>query len=69
MVGFFAGLGVVAGLLAGTMAYLITYEEYRRHYVDARPAIRHALEMALVAFVFFVVIIAAAGYVLGRSLS
>lgn len=67
MAGVFAVLGAMAGLIAGTMAYLITYDEYRRHYVlDPRPAIRHALEMALVTAVFFFMLTMVAGYFIER---
>lgn len=64
MSGFFIGLGVVTGVVAGAMAYLITYDEYRKHFLDGRAAIRQSLQTALMAAAFFFVLSLAAGYVL-----
>jgi integral membrane sensor domain MASE1 len=48
-------LGSIFGVLAGASAYIITYQEYIRHFPDkARPR-QMALRMALVAFLFFVI--------------
>jgi hypothetical protein len=48
-------LGSIFGALAAVSAYLITYQEYIRHFPDkARPR-KMALRMALVAFLFFVI--------------
>jgi len=49
-------LGVAFGLLGSASAYLITYNEWRRHYTDDRPAHAHAIRAAGLAFVVFVVI-------------
>ncbi len=40
----FLFLGIVPGLLAGLLAFVITYDEYSRHYVDRRGPLRLALE-------------------------
>lgn len=57
MIALTAGFGVVAGLFAGTMAFLITYEEYRKHFVvNPLPALRQALATALLAAAFFIVL-------------
>ena len=32
----FLFLGIVPGLLAGLLAFVITYDEYSRHYVDRK---------------------------------
>ena len=41
---------------AGAMAYLITFEEYRRHFPDTRRARREALRAAIFAFGVFAVL-------------
>ena len=48
----FLFLGLVSGLFAGLLAFVITYDEYSRHYTDRRRTLRLALEAA--AFAFFV---------------
>ena len=48
-----AGIGFVFALLAGLAAFLITYEEYARHYPDRRIAFRKSMHMAFVSFAFF----------------
>ena len=40
-------------LLAALMAYLITYDEYRRHFPDRRRAILEAARTAAVTLLFF----------------
>jgi len=42
--------------IAGAMAYLITFEEYRRHFPDTRRARREALRAAIFAFGVFAVL-------------
>jgi hypothetical protein len=37
-------------------AFAITYEEYRRHFDDARPALRHAVSAGLFTMFFFSVL-------------
>ncbi len=52
--------------IAGVMAYLITYEEYRRHFPDAARARREALLAGLMALGLFAVIGVAAALLLPR---
>jgi len=40
------------GLLAAACAYLISYQEYRRHFRDKTTPMRMAAETALIAFLF-----------------
>lgn len=40
-------------LLAALMAYLITYDEYRRHFPDRRRAVLEAARTAAVTLLFF----------------
>jgi len=44
-------------LIAGMMAYLITYNEWMRHYSTKKEPKKIALEMAFFTFIIFVVII------------
>jgi hypothetical protein len=49
-------LGSIFGALAAAAAaYLITYQEYVRHFPDKTKPRKLALSMALVAFLFFVI--------------
>ena len=51
------GLGLTLAPLAGLMAFLITYEEYRHHYPgDRRPALRAGLQAGGVTFLVFFLI-------------
>ncbi|HTR31719.1 MAG TPA: hypothetical protein VMH27_20745 [Puia sp.] len=45
-------LGLIAGTVAGVMAYLITYNEYQHHFKGRRVVIE-SLKSAAVAFLFF----------------
>ncbi|MCL4509064.1 MAG: hypothetical protein M1296_06025 [Chloroflexi bacterium] len=67
--GFFITLGLVFGLFAGLMSYLISYEEYRKHFSDGRLAIRRSLQTAFVAAGVFFLLALAGGYMLQRVLS
>jgi len=66
----FVGMGLVFGTLAGLTAYLILYEEYRRHFAGNLTKPRAmALRAGLFAFAFFFLLSLAAGYVLPRALA
>lgn len=41
---------------AAAIAFAITYAEYSKHFVDKKKVLKRALRMALVAFVFFLII-------------
>jgi len=65
--GSIAVIGAVAGGLAAAMAYLITYQEYSKHYYPQRaPAARAAGQMAVVTLVFLVALGAWIGWTLQR---
>ena len=49
-------IAAVAGCFAAVMAFLISYEEYARHFPDKKKPRMMALEFALVAFTFFLAI-------------
>jgi len=40
-------------LIAAVMSYVITYEEYRRHFPDRRRAVVESARMAAVTLLFF----------------
>jgi len=46
-------IAAIAGCFAAAMAYLISYQEYLRHFPDKRKPRMMALEAALFAFAFF----------------
>jgi uncharacterized BrkB/YihY/UPF0761 family membrane protein len=46
-------VGIPLSLIAATMAFVITYEEYTRHFPDRKEPWRHAIKTAIFAFVFF----------------
>lgn len=49
-------LWVLFSLIAAAMAYLITYEEYRRHFPDRRRAISESVQTAAVTLLFFLIV-------------
>jgi hypothetical protein len=67
MITTFLLIGMVIGLFAGLMAFLITYEEYSRHYLQRKKTLRLALEAAAFAFFVFLVLSVIAGFVLTRA--
>lgn len=65
-ISFFILLGVLSGLLAGGIAYIIFYGEYIHHFGAGRKARSLALKGALVAFLFFLGLSLVSGYVISR---
>jgi len=61
-------IGLVFSPIAGLMAFLITYHEYQRHYANKQQPLRIALEAALFAFAFFMIVSAVIGLVLNFNL-
>jgi Na+-transporting NADH:ubiquinone oxidoreductase subunit NqrE len=61
-------IGFAYSLLASLAAYVIAYNEYAHHFVVKRQAIKHAIEVALVAFVFFAVVTFALAFLLSEKL-
>jgi hypothetical protein len=60
-------LGLILSPLAGLMAFLITYEEYRRHFPDRRRAIRASLEVGVTTFLMFLVLSVIAGVLAAKA--
>lgn len=52
----FIGVGVIFGLLAALMAYLITYNEWLHHYPSKKEPRKIALEAAVFTFIIFLVL-------------
>jgi hypothetical protein len=59
--GCLVGIGLPFSSMAGAMAFLITYHEYRRHYPDERPARSAAIRVGLVTTLSFLALSVAAG--------
>ena len=59
-------LGVMFAILASVMAFVITYNEYAKHFEDKRRARREALRTGLVTFLFFCALVFVAGLILDR---
>ncbi len=52
--GFFIAL--IFAPFAAAAAFIITYTEYTKHFVDKKKVLKRALGMALVAFLFFLIV-------------
>ncbi len=55
-------LGVVFGLVAALMAFLIVYDEYQKHMLGNRRLWKKSLIGGLAAFLFFFILSIVAGY-------
>ncbi len=64
----FLPLGSVFVLIGSVMAFLITYEEYSRHYREKGKALRAALRTGMVALLFFSALTLAALVLIGKML-
>ena len=49
-------LWVIFSAIAAFMAYLITYEEYRRHFPERSRAVRESLRTAFATLLIFLVL-------------
>lgn len=52
--------------IAAVLAYLITFDEYRKHFPDRRRAVRESLRSAGVTLLFFLVLGAVLSPLLAR---
>lgn len=64
---FFA-MGLVFSPLAAIMAFIITYEEYARHYDNKKKPFQLAFSTAIVAFSTFMIISIVMGYLFSHIL-
>jgi hypothetical protein len=60
-------LGLIFGPLAGLMAFLIAYEEYRHHFLDRRRAIRASLEVGVTTLLVFLALSALGGMLVATA--
>ncbi|MFA5553667.1 MAG: hypothetical protein WDA68_03800 [Phycisphaerae bacterium] len=49
-------VSVILSFMVATMAFLIVYEEYARHYKSRKEVLKESFKAALFTFVFFIVI-------------
>lgn len=64
-IGLFLFISLTFSPLAAACAFLITYEEYKKH-VKQRQAVMHALQMALFTFLIFMALGVVAGFFFGK---
>ena len=62
-------LGFSFSFIAGLAAFLISYEEYSRHYQDKRKAFLLSVTTAIFAFMVFLVLAIIIGFFIDRSLA
>ena len=62
-------LGFSFSFIAGLAAFLISYEEYSRHYKDKRKAFQLSLKTAIFAFMVFLILAIIIGFFIDRALS
>ena len=62
-------LGFSFSSIAGLAAFLISYEEYSRHYRNKREALRLSLKTAIFAFIVFLTLAIIIGFLIDRSLA
>ena len=60
-------IGGVFGFFGSIMAFIITYDEYRRHFRDKSKPFWMAFEMAVLAFLVFVALSIIVGFVLSNT--
>jgi ABC-type transporter Mla maintaining outer membrane lipid asymmetry permease subunit MlaE len=62
-----AMLGAFFGFFGSIMAFIIAYDEYKRHFREKSKPIWMALEMAVLAFLVLVALSVIAGFVLSQA--
>jgi hypothetical protein len=62
-------IGLIFSPIAAIMAFIITYEEYKRHYTAKQKPFRIALNSAIVTFIVFMLISILGGILLARIYS
>jgi hypothetical protein len=55
-------LGIIFGILAFFTSFLITYDEYQRHFINKKTALRHSFETGAFAFFLFLTISILVGF-------
>ena len=67
MLGLLFIIGSVFAVLAGVSAFLIAREEYQKHHMTGKRLFRLSFQMALAAFLFFMMLTLAGGYFISKS--
>ncbi|MEA4924190.1 MAG: hypothetical protein VB084_02670 [Syntrophomonadaceae bacterium] len=62
-------IGLLFSPLAAIMGFIITYEEYRRHYSEKQKPFRIALNSAIATLIVFMLITVLGGILLARIYS
>ena len=62
-------LGFSFSSIASLAAFLISYEEYSRHYKDKIKALRLSLKAAIFAFIVFLTLAIIIGFFIDRALA
>ena len=60
-------IGLVFGFFGACIAYLITFNEYKRRDIRGKSAAREAFEVATFTFIFFIMLCIALGYIFSKS--
>ncbi len=60
----FLVVGLIFGLVAGVMAFLISYQEYSHHFTDSKKPFMLSLQTGLFTFAFMLALSLLAAYVL-----
>jgi hypothetical protein len=60
-------IGSVFALLAACSAFLIAREEYQKHQFTGRQLFRMSFQVALAAFLFFLMLTLAGGYFISKN--
>ena len=63
----YIGFGSIPAFFASLIAFLVTYEEYTKHYVDKRMPRRLAFEAAIFAFFIVFLLAIITGFILTRA--
>ena len=60
--------GIIFGLIASVMAFLITYNEYQRHQFTKKRLWKVSLESSIFTFIFFLILSIVLGYLFTNNL-
>ncbi|OGC78145.1 MAG: hypothetical protein A2Z27_01455 [candidate division Zixibacteria bacterium RBG_16_50_21] len=64
----FVLIGAIFGFLAALGAFLITFEEYKKHFLAGSRPFHEAFRTALLTFFIFVALAFIAGYILSKKI-
>lgn len=61
-------IGVIFGAIGALMAFFITLEEYRKHFLGGNRAFKEAFRTAVVTFVVFVGLAMVVGFLFSKKI-